>query len=438
MRSHILVEHNEKKKITTKLSLFSDSVTPLLESGTTKVSPNAGNSSKGSTESSSDGASSTGIRNTLSIGPSRERQPRLQARPTPYQRTANSSSLSLSPVRRSSLGTLSPLQILSPLPHLSPLPAPSPLQQLVYSRPTSPSPRSDDKMDVDEAFGENISFLTDDEVLAKGSFAVIALPHVQIFPPIRLIGCTKCLKGVLASTLLSHAKGHNIILLPNEKRDLQRIIESSLYVNDPGAVPSPNPPCPPIEGIQVHDGLSCNLCSYCCISSSTLVTHFGASHKGAPGHSKANSKTVQLQTFFTCRTKYFAVTSSLYGVNKNDLFAAYMQQCAPEIDAIRILNPPLNVNEVSPLLKVMQWHEHLKDYIKNRDSVRMLLELTKLPTSRLGDSWMGSPLRNTIEGYMRDVRAKANNASLGIRCLLKECPRFVASLMISFKANNLV
>ena len=84
--------------------------------------------------------------------------------------------------------------------------------------------------------------------------------------------------------------------------------------------------------------------------------------------------------------------------------------------------------EVPPLLKVTQWHVHLKDFTEDCDRVRKLLELTRLPTSRQGECWLGSPLCATIEGYMKDVHVKANMASLGIKCLLKECPRFVTPL----------
>jgi hypothetical protein len=120
-----------------------------------------------------------------------------------------------------------------------------------------------------------------------------------------------------------------------------------------------------------------------------------------------------------------AVTPSLHGLSEDDLFTVYLRQCAPEIEALCILNPPISPNEVPPLLKVMQWHEHLKDYTTDRDTVRKLLELTTLPTSKAGETWMDLPLRATIEAYMKDVQVKANNASLGIKCLLKECPRYV-------------
>ena len=67
---------------------------------------------------------------------------------------------------------------------------------------------------------------------------------------------------------------------------------------------------------------------------------------------------------------------------------------------------------------------------KTRTTKLKLLELMKLPTSRQGIAWLGSPLCSTIEGYMRDVQNKAWSVSLGIKCLLKECPRFVNSFFI--------
>jgi hypothetical protein len=306
---------------------------------------------------------------------------------------------------------------------------PSPLNQLAYSRTNSPSPStSDDEMNVDDpqlSLEETEPSFTEDEVLAKASFTIVTLSHLQTTPPTRLLACTKCLHGVKPSLLITHSSGHRIKLLPAEKESLKKITDNSSFLDDSDELLSPTPPCPPIEGILVQDGFSCNLCSHCCTGLRSMQTHFSAKHKGVPGYAKANSKPVQVQALFSQRPTYFAVIPILRGLNQDDLFTVYLQQCAPEIDNLRILNPPLNPNEVSPLLKVMQWHEHLKDYITDRDSVQKLLELTKLPTSQRGEAWMGTPLHNTIDSYMRNVRVKANNSSLGIRCLLKECPRYI-------------
>ena len=418
MHAHIQKEHHENKKIKHKVILFpalrKDRCTKMSSQTLTEVDDHA-NLASGE-ESKYEVRSAFGV----GVGPVRQKMPRHSVRPTPYERTGESSSESASPSQRPSLKPLSPI----------PLPAvPSPLHQLAYSQNNSPPPPLlNNEMTIDEP--------TEDEVLAKASFTIIPLPHLNTMPPTRLLACTKCLHGVLPSSLISHSKEHGVNLMPAEKKSLQMIMDNSSFLQDSIEVTSPNPPCPPIEGILVQDGFACNLCSHCCTTIRSMQTHFSDKHKGTPGFTKGNSKPVQVQALFACRPKYFVVTPSLRGHNKEDLFTIYLQQCAPEIEALKILNPPLNANEVPPLLKVMQWHEHLKDYIDDRDSVRKLRELMQLPTSNKGEAWMGSPLRATIEGYMKRVRVDANNSVLGIRCLLMECPRFVAPSMLGLDGNK--
>ena len=408
LQSHIQKKHNHNKKLVSEVLFFP----PLPESSEEEIPKLDDLANLASGEESSSDVAGPSI-----LGPIRGRGPHLQVRTTPYKRTGDSSSQSSSPSRRTSLGTLSPLL---PLSHLSVQPVPSPLNQVAFSYPNSPTPpHSDNEMNVDDTEPP----LDEEEVLAKASFAIVLLPHLQTTPPTRLLICTKCQHGILPSSLLSHSSGHNIKLLPADKENLQKIADNSSFLTDSEEVINPTPPCAPIEGILAQNGLACDHCSYCSTGLRTMQNHFSAMHKDVPGYAKANSKSVRVQAFFSRRPKYFAVTPILRGLNNDDLFSVYLRQCAPEIDSLRILNPPITPNEVPPLLKVMQWHEHLKDYTTDRDSVRKLLELTKLPTSKEGEVWMGSPLRTTIEGYMKDVRRKANNASLGIRCLLKECPR---------------
>jgi hypothetical protein len=423
MQVHIQKEHNKSKKTQSKVFLFpapSKSQRPIAPAQTPSI---------------------LSIRNDLPassqpITRSRRRgRPHVQTRPTPYERNTEGSSQSRSPTRKTSSGSLSPLRISSPHIQLSTLSAgPSPLNQIAFSHPNSPL--SDDQMDVDEdkAPSEGEDHPEDDEVLAKGSLAIISLHQLSTFPPIKIIACTKCLHGILPSSALSHASEHKINLSKVEKQNINDIIKSrcfAMYTNDVALPPYPGPP---IEGIKVQNGFICKLCNFCCPSDQTMVTHFGSMHKGIPGHSKAHSEPASIQAYFAQRPKYFKVVPILHGLNEDDLFSVYLQQCAPPIEALRVLNPPLDPNEVPPLLKVTQWHEHLGLYTTDREKIRKLLELTTLPTSNRGEAWMGSALRATIEGYMKDVRGMANNASIGIKCLLKECPRFVAPSMSGFKA----
>jgi hypothetical protein len=431
LQEHIQIEHNNNQKVSVDVipfpaivSTVNTSSSHLQDSAESSEQNDAANLASGE-ESTTDASSS------FSLGPIRGRQPHLSVRPTPYQRTDEDSSRSTSPIRRPSLRSLSPLQITLALSAPS---GPSPLQKLAFSRTNSPSPPpSDHEMAVDETGSpmneDQPSFelpFNEVEVLAKASFTIVTLSYLQTTPPPRLLVCTKCQHGIMAPSLITHSNSHNIKLLPADKQNLQAIINNSTFLDDSIEIGSPNPPCPPIEGIKVQDGFACDLCSYCCIAVQTMRNHFNDKHKSASGFPKGNCKPAQVQAFFARRPRFFAVTPSLRGHNKDDLFTKYLEQCAPEIEALTILNPPLNANEVPPLLKVTQWHEHLKDYTNTRVQVQKLLELTKLPTSKKGEGWMGFPLRATIDGYMKDIRDKAHNASLGIRCLLIECPRFVA------------
>ena len=433
LQDHVQKEHNNQQKLLLEVILFST----LQES--------SGHESTGLDEqanfASGEEESTPNVAGPSSLGPIRGRPTYLQVRNTPYERSEESSSRSLSPLRRASLGTLSPLHIPLTLAHLSAQTVPSPLNQVAFSCPNSPTPpSSENEMKIDDpqpSIEAGILF-NEVEVLAKASFAIIPLPYFQTTPPTRLLVCTKCCHGVLPSSLLSHSNGHNIKLLPADKRNLRQIMDNSGFLDDSAEIPTPVPPCPPIEGILIQNGFSCNLCTYCCVAVKSIQNHFSEHHKGVLGFSKANSTSAEVQALFARRPKYFAVTPSLRGLSEDDLFTVYMRQCAPEIEALRILSPPLTPNEIPPLLKVMQWHEHLKDYTTDRDSVRKLLGLTKLPTSKEGEAWMGLPLRATIEGYMKDVRSKANNASLGVRCLLKECPRYLVFLIKGLYANSII
>ena len=424
LQEHIQKEHNSQNNVSVQITSFPDSLLSVnTPSPTIPMEVDDSANLASSEESTSD------VAGPSSLGPIRGRLLHQQARPTPYERGDESSSPS--PIRRPSLGSLSPLQIITTLAHISPVTAPSPLHQLAYSHPSSPTPsHSDHEMNVDEEnrplLDESIIPFNVEDVLHKASFSIVPLPYLQTIPPTQLLVCTKCECGVLGSSLLSHAKEHSIKLLPEEKRNLQTVMANTSFLDDSDPVDPPTPPCPPIEGILVQNGFACTLCSYCSVAFKSMQNHYSEKHKGAPGYAKGNSKSAKVQALFSRRPKYFAVESSLRGLNddQNDLFSAYLQQCVPEIEALKILNPPISENEVPPLLKVTQWHEHLKDYTRNRDSVQKLLKLMKLPTSREG-SWLGLPLRTTIEGYMKDVRAKANNASIGIKRLLKECPRYL-------------
>jgi len=208
---------------------------------------------------------------------------------------------------------------------------------------------------------------------------------------------------------------------------LQERMNEGHFAAESDKIKCPELPCAPFDGLLIQDGFACNLCNYCGVSSHTMDSHHRRTHKKASGTAKDNRQKVQVQAFFAQHPRYFAVNPSLHGMNKDDFFAVYMKDYAPKIEAFSHFNPPINVNEVPPLLKVMQWHQHLDKYTTDKETVSQLLEIWKLPNISQCEDWIGKRLRSTIKGYMKDIQKKALETPPGIRCLLLTCPRFVLS-----------
>jgi Orsellinic acid/F9775 biosynthesis cluster protein D len=311
LQNHVQIAHNNNQQLSIELIAFNTS--PF-------ESPDSNESSEHA-NLASDEESTTDAFSSFSIGPVRGRQPHLSIRPSPYQRANEDSSRSASPIRRPSLGSLSPLHI--PLSLAGPS-GPSPLQKLAFSRANSPSPPLLDRemvvdettspMDEDEASLEHL--FNEEDVLAKASFSIVLLPYLQTTPPARLIVCTKCRHGIIPTSLITHSTLHNIKLLPADKQNLQTIINNSTFLDDSIEIATPNPPCPPIEEIRLQDGFACELCRYCSPKAETMRNHFSKDHKGVLGFAKANSKPAKVQALFARRPKYFAVTPSLRGSTK--------------------------------------------------------------------------------------------------------------------------
>src|ERR1700678_4384122 len=149
------------------------------------------------------------------------------------------------------------------------------------------SPMDEDEVSINE-----------EEVLAKASFSIVQLPHLQTTPPTRLLVCTKCQQGVIPTSLITHSNSHDIKLLSADKQNLQTVMNNSTFLDDSTEISTPNLPCPPIEGIKVQNGFACNLCNYCSTAVQTIQNYLTVMHKDTLGSTKDNSKPVQVQAFF--------------------------------------------------------------------------------------------------------------------------------------------
>ena len=275
-------------------------------------------------------------------------------------------------------------------------------------------------MDIDVDLPDVIS--DEDAILTLASLRAIPLPHL---PNQVLVACTNCKIGLNSKTVLSHANTHHKIKIKDkeQKKSIQAVLNQTNIIEKPGDTLPPKHPCPPIKGLLYGPGFKCTICSYCARKRRTMASHLTTMHKGTKGTIESKTRSVIVQSFSSQRPTYFQVVPVLSGMSQDNLFSVYLEQCVPDIDSLQLINPPVDHNELPPLLKLTGWHEHLAPYTGDTEKVMQLVELTQAPHDV---SWTGKCLRRTIEGYMKDAAHKANTSMLGIRCLLMECPRLVS------------
>ena len=369
---------------------------------------------------------------------SRGRQPRVRIRSAPYNTRSSSSESSShrhsrpSAPRRLSTDFLGPsladlhLQPSSRTHSPTPL-APSPLAQVAFSRPNSNSP-SQSSSSSSEENSMDIDLPAPDEdtvLLTMASLKAIPLTYLRTMPTSLLIVCSTCQLGLQPNLALLHARSqHQILFKGVQKKSIQAVLDKPGVIKKPSNTTAPKYPCPPIDGLEQKKGFICTLCNYCCCEKSSMHKHFSNHHGNSFHTPNTDSKPVIVQVFSPQNRAYFRVHPVLSGMSQDNLFTVYLKQHVPLIDSLHLLNPPLDHNEVPPLLKVTQWREHLAPHINgDKNKVRLLLELTQPPTSPQDEnSWLGEPLRRTIEAYMKDAAHKGNTSTVGLRRLLMECP----------------
>lgn len=393
MDIHVTKEHNGGRRITAETILFL--TLPAIES-TSLIAETASIPSSHSEDRQQ---------------PSRSTS-RSLSRSRPYLRISPSSSRarlsvdltdrSASPANRS--GFNSPVQ-------------PSPLNQVVASNPGSSSGESNSsKMDVDE---------DDKLLLSRLSLRLISLSVLGLFPCPKILTCTQCLCGIPPASVLEHATSHGIEISRADKRRLNEWLSITTLAKCSEDLRSPPPGSPPISGLNIFTGFACTLCTFCACESSTIQKHLSLTHPNRAGTWQEKCKAASLQAYFRTRPCYFAVQPALAGLAPTDLYRLYLEQIAPPIDESQRVNPPQDPHEIPPLVRMMGWHDHLAPYLTDRSQIRSIRTLMQLPTASRGVEWLGSPLRGAIHRYMKDIRAKAINSPLAVRCLLMECPRFV-------------
>lgn len=274
--------------------------------------------------------------------------------------------------------------------------------------------------------------------LEKFGLKIVALNMLGIQPSPHLLICVDCGCGVPPKSTFDHLKFHNIGITFEDKSKLGEVLVDFKCVDHKAILPIPQPLSGPIQHLKVFNAWKCALCNFCSASPGSFKPHFASLHSTKLGSHASNMVSISAQQYF--RNAYcFQVTPSLAGLKHGNPYQLYLKNFKPTLTTIDFFPPPTSVNEINPFLRLTQWHEHLKDFIDTRPKVEALLSLLKLPTSIQGNPALGKPLQYLIDNYLQTIRIQANSTTLGVRCLLMECPRYIVSFcLINYRINYIL
>jgi hypothetical protein len=219
--------------------------------------------------------------------------------------------------------------------------------------------------------------------------------------------------------MIRHIKTHGLRLTKDKVNQFNQAL-SQLDVSATANIPAPNPRGPPVEGLIVKPkGHCCNHCNYCTPTFGGFKKHWSLNHREDDMPTSAAYHHGFIQTFFDpSPQRWFEVLPPAPTPLPNqDLFAAYLESQVPQFKST-LISGPVRAHEVPPLLQFTRWHVHLANFIKTQEGVRDITSLVQVPSPKQTKG-LGA-LRDIVFNYMKDIRAKADASTIGVKCLLME------------------
>ena len=287
--------------------------------------------------------------------------------------------------------------------------------------------------------------------MEKVGLVVLRPSWLQDYTTPLLLVCRACLKGINIQNGISHATGKEdgghrlkvgkevVVELKDWMKQKAHLFLSSTTAF--GDAPSSTFTPKPLPILRVFDdALQCTSkgCGHCCLRSNAMATHWSKNHRGE--RAKTKSKIVKVQTFFESHPKYFIVNPHLSGLPSNSLYELYERQLVPEMEEECDLVVPYlaSEREIPPLLKIMQWHQHLEPYLLDEESdsesssprssgrlplfdkrkIRSLRSVIELPRRRSE----GKLLRDVVHTYLVGTKTEGQRSEPRIRRMLMQCP----------------
>ena len=227
--------------------------------------------------------------------------------------------------------------------------------------------------------------------------------------------CVTCGCSVLPGDALNHVKNQHSITISGEHIASWNQTVNDLKVTTARTLPSPKDH-KPIELLKVHsNGYCCNCCDYAALTIGTFSKHWSINHKSIGIRPSERYHDGHLQTFYShAPCIYFEVDRPI--PNSTSLFDIYIKKEVPQYTPFNVTIPS-GTREIPPLLNSTRWHEHLAEFLLEKEKRRVLFTLAH------PSKFAKCPLWKLIWNYVGTVANIAKDSSMRVRCLLTEYPR---------------
>ena len=229
--------------------------------------------------------------------------------------------------------------------------------------------------------------------------------------------CVSCGCGVLPGDALGHVKNQHNISISREQQMLWDQTVTEWNVTNERSLPRPQD-TQPVELLKIHaNAYCCNCCEYAALTVGSFSKHWSLKHRSVGLRPSERYHDGSVQTFYThVPCTYFEVDMPIS--KSSTLFDVYMKKEVPSYTPFN-MTIPSSVREIPPLLNSTRWHEHLADYILDKEKRRVLFTLAH-PTN-----YTKCSLWKLVWNYLGAVANIAKDTSMRVRCLLTEYPRYV-------------
>ncbi|KAK0207795.1 hypothetical protein IW262DRAFT_1469135 [Armillaria fumosa] len=240
------------------------------------------------------------------------------------------------------------------------------------------------------------------------------------------IGSEECNTAQLPYAVAGHLQSkHQYVFTVKAKDDLTAYIMTLKPVTDPETFVNPKPGLAPVKGLKIEKGFCCKKCSYAVRSLKAMRRHWSNDQKWEVcgiGPEEGRWQEGWVQNFFVVPMRFFSVEPSSArrsNAGEGDPFAIFLKTVVPVIEkeSIQVLPDAIRPREVPPLVKMMEWHLHLADYITDRHKVQNLRTLVE-PSLKRAKGSIPDLIHQAVFGYLDAVKKLHHGLTMAEKQLL--------------------